>query len=217
MFETQSAPEPISIEIARQRLEIAMEAAFGGVMNHPENPMESQFVPMVEYPVDDDAKKSQLADLAVKELFKSAAEVEKMQTEEKKKRLTPYSDEFRALEKPGPHEIAYDYILGNRTSEVSASIATAVLSELGIAVDNKNWDFRRMKEDHFKRTEPTRVDWHEHSFLVEGQQKQIKKAKEYVYKKYNLRPATIDDTDRVKDVIKSRTLPLSKLEFSPSV
>jgi hypothetical protein len=203
MPEQETFVEPTPIERANKQLEIAMEIAFGGVLSHPDDPMDSVFVPNVDFRDGGDIK-TRLADLAVKELFRFAAEVEKMQTEEKKKALTTYSDEFLALEKPGPFEIAYDYVLGNRTREDSAAIAAGILSEIVATVYKRNLDFREMKEKHFSKTYPTRVDELEHGILVKGQQNQMKGALEFIYKKYKLRPATIDDTDKVKDVVKSR-------------
>lgn len=214
MSEIEAHAEDTPIENAKKRLEIAIEAAFGGVLSHPDDPMESVFVPFVDFEVGEDKIKNQLADLAIKELLQSAAEIEKEQTREKMKGMNLYSDEYIALEKTGPFEIAYDYILGNRVTDKAASIAAGILSEIIITADKRNWDFRKMKEGTFKWKEPTRVEWHEHNFLVEGQRKQIKKLQEFIFKKYNIRPATIYDADMVKEVVKSRIRPIIQPEFS---
>lgn len=143
--------------------------------------------------------------------------MEKAQTEEKKTGLKPYSDEILVLEKPGPYEIAYDYISGNRVREESAVIATGVLSELAIVADTKNDKFRNMKTTHLKRSKGTKQEWHELNFLVEGQQNQIKRAEEFIYKKYKIKAATIDDADKVKALRESRVYhPLPQTNLSPT-
>lgn len=57
MNEIVTVPESTITESAQRRLDVAIESAFGGVMSHSEDSMESQFIPLVEYRVGDDEKR----------------------------------------------------------------------------------------------------------------------------------------------------------------
>lgn len=166
----------------KQNLEYASEVAFGGIMNYEEDKEYPRFRPFVEYTSGSGSKQAWMAEQAVKDLFKAGSDLEKAQTAEKLADLKPYSDEARALEKPGPMEIAYDYILGNRLGEESAQITAGVLEQYKNAFDQKKSDFVNMKTQHYKKTQPTQYQWNELNMFHTGGGDHIRRNQIYVGK-----------------------------------
>jgi hypothetical protein len=134
-------------EKLKRRFDTALEATFG-VIEGKKEADDFSFVGHVDYRFDGDEKKQQLAELAVKELFQSASDLEKAEKEEKLKKLDKYSVEALALQKTGPKEIANDYILGMRRE--SGDVATAVFEEFIELASKHESEFEHRLDDQLK-------------------------------------------------------------------
>ncbi len=176
----------VNKEQLNQNLVYAREVVFGGVMRDTEEPDYRQFDPFVKYETGGDEKQIQFADLAVKDLFKAGAELEKTETQEKLIKAKPFSEEARALEKPGPREIAYDYVLGNRVAEESAEITAGVLKGYVEDANNERYDFTEMKRRHFEKSEPTRKEWNELNMYATGAGDHVRRAVVFMKNQYRI-------------------------------
>jgi hypothetical protein len=178
---------PSKIEQCQRRFDTASEVVFGvNLAKDGPTQIDIEFSGLVDYKIGDDERKQKNAELAVEELFKSGAELEKTEKQEKLNATTPYSDEALALQKPGPREIAYDYVTGGRVRPDSVEVATEVYKSYLDQAKQRRSDFVQMRTKQ--------VDWkhggqrHEKDTLtvlsIESRA-QIRDAQEFMNTRYN--------------------------------
>jgi len=213
MGETGAEVLPITnLEPFREAHDLASEIVFGGVTSPTEEAYAEthRYKPFVNFGPQADENSQRAAGLAINDLFASAVALEKAQTANEMRGETPHSNKTLALGRPGPYEIAYDYIKGLRVQEDSAEIASGVWAKFVHEANKRYSDFERTRQSHFENSKlpPEDPQWYELHYHIMGRNEQMRSAGSYMERVYHVKPATIEHSEKVKGLEKTRANPL---------